>query len=437
MIQPTPRTVVLVAATVPVALLTVVQEVDWWPLSFNLAVVMVLAFGIDALLAFPRRWLDLAIVVPETIAIGDRGAIVLSFRPTRFRQMVEIAAVAELRGEAEPPQIAETVLEPGAPARLELAVKPLRRGQIGIERISLRWRGPLGLARITTDLPLGRVIDVIPNVRIAQQAVLRFLGRDAPAGIHLKTTVGSSLEFNALGEFVAGHDRRHIDWSHSARHRKLLVKEFQHESNQLVMLAFDTGHLMAEPVNGMPRLDHAINAGMALAWMSLRNGDLAGIFGFDASPRRYLAPMRGGSNFSRVQRAAAELDYHAEETNFTLGLAELEQRLNRRALVVVFTDFVDTVTAELLVESLGRIASRHVVVFVTPRDEALSEVIDAQPKELAEVAQAVVAHDFLRDRRIVLERLERLGVHLIDAPGRDLPVALLSRYLQIKQRALI
>jgi uncharacterized protein (DUF58 family) len=202
-------------------------------------------------------------------------------------------------------------------------------------------------------------------------------------------------------------------------------------------MSFDTGHLMREPIEGIPRLDHAINAGLLLAWISLHGGDLVGTYGFDVAIRQYTTPIRGISSFGRLQQAVAELDYHTEETNFTLGLAELGARLKRRALVILFTEFVDTVTAELLIESMTRVASRHVVVFVTLRDSLLQQTLDAPPDRFEGVAGAVIAHDLLRDRAIVFERLERLGVHCIDVASRGLSVALINRYLLIKQRGLI
>src|SRR5260370_40186596 len=111
---------------------------------------------------------------------------------------------------------------------------------------------------------------------------------------------------------------------------------------------------MQEPVDPTPRPDHANNAGLILACIPLQGGDLVGTYGFDAAVRQYLGPIRGVSSFARIQRATAELGYHHQETNFTLGLAELNARLKRRALVLLFTDFVDTITAELLILSLPR-----------------------------------------------------------------------------------
>jgi uncharacterized protein (DUF58 family) len=86
---------------------------------------------------------------------------------------------------------------------------------------------------------------------------------------------------------------------------------------------------------------------------------------------------------------------------------------------------------------MQRVANRHVVVFVTQRGSVLQSAVEAAPKEFTDVAQSVIAHDFLRERSIVLERLERLGVHCLDVPSRGLSVALINRYLMIKQRGLI
>ena len=114
-------------------------------------------------------------------------------------------------------------------------------------------------------------------------------------------------------------------------------------------------------------------------------------------------------------------------------------RLKRRALVILFTDFVDTITAELLIESMQRVANRHVrgVRHPTRFGAAKMRTVDAAPNRFVDVAQAVIAQDFLRERSIVFERLERLESHCIDVPSRGLSVALINRHLMIKQRGLI
>jgi uncharacterized protein (DUF58 family) len=437
MIRPTLRALLIFAAGIPLALLIVVYNPGLWALSFDYALLALIIGASDFALACPWRSLSVKTSVPDRLYIGEQGATTLSIAAHRFRRAVRFEAVAEQRGDVEPSEIMPGVIPPGGEGRIALPVIPRRRGRVNVDQIWLRWRGPLALVEFIRRIPVERRIEVVPNVRGVHGTALQFFVQEAIYGIKAQVQKGEGAEFEALREYSPGQDNRFIDWKHSARHRKLLSKEFRTERNHQVIMAFDTGYLMLEPVGGMARLDHAINAGLVLAWVSLQGGDLVGTYGFDARVRQFMGPVRGVSGFARLQRATAELDYHHQETNFTLGLAELNTRLKRRALVILFTDFVDTITAELLIESMQRVANRHLVIFVTQRGSLLQHAVEAPPARFADVAQAVIAHDFLRERSIVFERLERLGIHCLDVPSRGLPVALINRYLLIKQRGLI
>lgn len=437
MIRPTPRALLIFAAGTPLALLIVLFNPSLWTLSLDYAVLALIVGLTDLALACPWRRLTVKIAAPDRLFIGEQGATGLSISTGGFRRAVGFETIAEQHGDIEPSAIARGTAPAGGECRIALPVVPRRRGRVHVDLIWLRWRGPLSLVEFIRRIPVNRIIEIVPNVRGVHGTALQFFVQEAIYGIKTQIQKGEGAEFEALREYSAGQDNRFIDWKHSARHRKLLSKEFRTERNHQVVMAFDTGYLMLEPVDGMARLDHAINAGLVLAWVSLQGGDLVGTYGFDARVRQFMAPVRGVSGFSRLQRATAELDYHHQETNFTLGLAELNTRLKRRALVILFTDFVDTITAELLIESMQRVANRHLVVFVTQRGSLLQRAVDAPPARFADVAQAVIAHDFLRERSIVFERLERLGIQCLDVPSRGLPVALINRYLLIKQRGLI
>jgi uncharacterized protein (DUF58 family) len=437
MIRPTARAVVLFAGGIPLALLVVIVEPGWWGLTFDYGALALVVIATDALLAFSPRLLDVKVALPDRLYIGEHGAVAVTFAATRYQRTVRFDVLAEQRGELEAAQVTVAELAPAHAAHVALKLVPLRRGRVHVDQIWLRWRGPLGLVEHVRRIAVNRTIDVLPNVRGVHGTALQFFAQEAVYGIKSQQQKGEGAEFEALREYSPGLDSRFIDWKQSAKHRKLLCKEFRTERNHHVIMAFDTGYLMLETVDGITRLDHAINAGLLLAWVSLQSGDLVGSYGFDAAVRHYLGPIRGVAGFARIQRATGELDYHHQETNFTLGLAELNVRLKRRALVILFTDFVDTVTAELMIESMQRVANRHVVVFVTQRGSVLQRAVDAAPERFEDVAQAVIAHDFLRERSIVFQRLERLGVHCLDVPSRGLSVELINRYLLIKQRGLI
>ncbi|MDR1138124.1 MAG: DUF58 domain-containing protein, partial [Synergistaceae bacterium] len=265
----------------------------------------------------------------------------------------------------------------------------------------------------------------------------RFFARDAEYGVRSQRFKGDGAEFDDLREYVHGMDHRFIDWKSSARHRKLICKEFRQERNHHVVIGFDTGRLMTEPIDGIPKIDRVIKAGLSLGWISLHSGDFLGGCGFDIRFRNFIKPGRGMLYFNKFQRFTAELAYESEETNFTLGVAELHSRLSRRSLVVLFTEFADSVQAELLIESLEWIAKKHAVIFVTMRDPLLSRLRNEEPRDFRDAARAVISADFIREREIVLGRIAKMGVHCLDVAASELSPALLNCYLSIKQKRLL
>ena len=157
------------------------------------------------------------------------------------------------------------------------------------------------------------------------------------------------------------------------------------------------------------------------------------LFGFAEKPGLMTPFITDTRSFYRLQSAAAELDYVAREPNFTLALATLTARLKRRSLIVLFSDFTDPTSAELMVESVERLVRHHLVIFVTMRDEELEDLLAAEPEQLGDVATAVAASALAHQRAIVLQRLRRLGVDVIEAPHDAIGYRLIDRYLAAKR----
>jgi uncharacterized protein (DUF58 family) len=433
MIRPTRRAVLVFAGVLPLPWLALSIRPSLWPYAFHPAILFLICLAADAALARPRRRLAVAVEAPGAAYIGEFIDATVTLRrpsgpPNLFQAMLDLAGDTEAQLDDNPFPIE---------ARETVRIQPHRRGTLRIESLWLRWSGPLRLMEETRKFPIARQISVVPNTHPARGDSLAVFFRDALYGTKTQRDAGEGAEFESLREYSPGLDPRHIDWKHSARHRKLLGREFRVERNHPVILAFDTGHLMREPVDGIPRLDHGINSALLLGRIALAADDVVGSYSFDSRMRHFLPPGRGLHAFRRLQQATAALAYTADETNFTLGVAELQTRLRRRSLIVLFTDFIDTITAELLVENVRRLSTRHLLVFVTLRDNLLPSMFEAFPATGADVTRAVLAGDFMRERRIVLEKLGRLGIHCIDVPAEHLTTALLNKYLLIKQRGLL
>jgi len=436
MIRPTPRAIVLFAAGIPLAFAILLADPDAWPFVPAYLFLACFALLLDTALSLAPGRLNVQINPPPVLYIG-RPETFLVYLHAQTARRPEIELLCDVDETLERPRHVIAVLNEDGEAIVPIGLSARHRGKARIERLWLRWRGPFGLVHRLRIVPVDSEIAVTPDVKAVRQTALAFADPSALYGVKPQFQQGEGSEFESLRDYVPGLDPRSIDWKHSARHLNLLCKEFRSERNHQIVLAFDTGHLMREPLAGIAKLDHAVNAGLQLGYVSLRAGDRIGVFGFDSKVRVVSQPVGGIASFWRVQRAAAELDYGPDETNFTLGLSSLAARLDRRSLIILQTEFVDTITAELMLENVGRLAGRHVVLFVCLRDPLLAETMDTAPDSLDSLARSVIADEFLRERRVVLERLRRLGVHCLDVRADQIGPALISRYLEIKRRELI
>jgi uncharacterized protein (DUF58 family) len=433
---PTRRALVLAAVTFPLALLPALGHPRLWGAWLVTAALLAFAVALDAVLAASPRRLAVEVTAPATLPVGEPGAARIALASPRRLGAVEV--LVDLHPDLAPQPPRTMVVPAGRTAVAEVPLVARRRGKLTVDEVWCRWAGPLGLVSRRKHVAPGRTVAVVPNVKAVRAAAFRYFGsREISAGVQVERFLGDGSEFDALVGYVPGMDPRAISWKASARHRDLLCQQFRAERNHQVVLALDTGHLMAEPLAGLPRLDHAASSALLLAYVSLKLGDRVGLYGFDRAARAWVEPQGGMGAFPRLQAASAALDYSTEETNFTLGLTELSTRLRRRSLVVVFTEFVDTVTAELMIENVARLARRQLVVFVALRDPSLDALARSEPRRLSDVYRSVVAADLVRERERVLARLRRMGVHCLDAAPGQVSSQLLNRYLDVKRRELI
>ncbi len=410
---------------------------EWVMISILLPGVFLVLFFLDGLRTWPGAGFSIRHRMPKSLFIGetDHLEVEISLPDHWPSRRMEIAV--DLGDKLKPVPNYIIAVDPLLCNLARVDLTPLFRGQAYVGTIWLRWQGALGLAGWVRKISVDHKLPVIPNIRAVAKDALRFSERDALFGIKPQWQLGDGSEFDALREYVPGFDSRAIDWKSSARHRKLICKEFQTERNHQIILAYDTGHLMMEPVRGIPKLDHVINAGLLLSYMSLKNGDRVGLVGFDVKVRQYLGPVAGVQNFAKIQQISAGLDYNPEEANYTLAMAEILSRLNRRSLIIVMTDFVDTVTADLMIDNMKRLSRRHLVVFVALKDRDVYDYAHKKVEHLDDLTATVVAQDFIQERNIVLERLRRLGIQYIDTTVENLKAELLNKYIHIKLREMI
>lgn len=449
-VVPTTRAVVVLAAVAPIALVIAAAKPALWVLAPMAGLAILVLVFVDALLS--GRTQDLRVQVPGDVEVGHdhtMGATVQFIRgaPSHVQMALEcdprlafggrlVFPLSLQRAGVNDKQGAEQSTAAGSWSG-SAAFAPSRRGTGKVGRVWLQWTGPMGLGARQLTGDVNEDVRVWPNVAATRSPALQTYLKDAQYGLLARRIRGEGTQFESLAEYQPGMDRRRIDWKSSARHVHLYAKEYETERNNQIVFAFDCGQSMCEPIAGMPRLDRAVSAALATAFVALKGGDRVSLFGFAARPEVTTPFITASSEFYRLQRAAASLEYRSEEPNFTLGLATLASKLQRRSLIVVFSDFTDPTSAELMIESIGRLVSRHVVLFVTMADEELEGLRAAAPDDLEALSMSVSADQLLRQRDLVSRRLRQLGVDVIEAPWQQIGTRLLDGYLAIKRSGAI
>ena len=244
------------------------------------------------MLGLPAKRLAVEVAVPGVLFLGDVGHAAVDLRMRARYAETTVDVLADLHADLLAQPARQALVSSEAATRVEVPLVALRRGTAGLERLWLGWSGPLGLVRRQLVRPVDAPIAVVPDIgAVRRDALQLMLARDARVGQRSMRLVGEGSEFESMREYVQGLDHRAISWKASARHRKLICQEYRAERNHQVVIAFDTGRLMAEPLGGVPKLDHAIHAGLAARLRRSEGG----------RPGRSLRLRRAGP---RARRAA-------------------------------------------------------------------------------------------------------------------------------------
>ena len=136
-------------------------------------------------------------------------------------------------------------LGPGDRAPLRTPLQPYRRGDLRAVGLTVRSRGPLGLAakQRTLDVP-GTVRSLPPfeSRKHLPSRLARLRELDGRAAMRVR---GQGTEFDSLREYVRGDDVRSIDWRATARMSNVVVRTWQPERDRRVVLVLDTSRTSA------------------------------------------------------------------------------------------------------------------------------------------------------------------------------------------------
>ncbi len=434
-IRPAPRLVRWTAMAAMFALASVPFGLLFIPaIAFVVALVM-LAFidwGISRKDPPPRLVREL----PEHVVKGRRA--IVTYRVSSYIDR-STSILDELPTDLGGDMLIEDVALTPRTTTITREVVPLRRGTNELGGAYLMWNSRLELFRYRSLAQNGGKVAILPPASSPERrvALTHRTIRDE-LGTRPRPARGEGREFESLREYFPGDDPRHVDWRATARRGRMMVRQYQTERRHTVMVAVDTGRLMAARAESNSKLDYALDCAIALARASKEFGDRVGFMAFDRELRSLIRPRSGVGALRGLVEASARLKVSAFEPNYRVLADTLAINQKKRALVVVLTDFVEGSASRELESYLGVIARRHVVLLVALRDRVLAE-IDRRDAEITRdrLYRRLALQDLVVEREAALARIGRFGAETLDLDPAAINAPVLNRYLAMRQASLL
>jgi uncharacterized protein (DUF58 family) len=326
---------------------------------------------------------------------------------------------------------------PRSRVRVEIPFVPRERGRTALGA-SYAWFETLtGVVRHRVRLDGAQPIRVLPDMAARDSDDLALRARSIEAGLRRLRRRGAGTEFESLREYGAGDAFRDIDWKATARRGRVMVAQYEVERSRQVIVALDAGRLMAARLGDRRKLDYAVSAAIGIAGLARRAGDRVGAYAFASGTLVALAPATGAAAANAIVEALSDIEPQRDEPDYERAALELLRSYKKRSLIVVFTDLFDPVASAAVLASLALLVRRHLVLVALMNDAALVDALAARPRDAATAYRAAIAVSLTAERERAVAALRARGMLVVDVPARELRLAMLDAYLDVKTRGLL
>lgn len=199
---------------------------------------------------------------------------------------------------------------------------------------------------------------------------------------------GRGMEFSEVREYTFGDDVRQIDWNVTARSSQPYIKVFEEEREQTLMLCVDISPSGFFGSRSQTKMELAIEICAVLAFSAIKNGDKVGMVLFSDQIEKVIPPKKGRTHVLRLIRELYATEPQGSNTKIAEALSYVNRLLNRRAIIVLASDFQDD-----SFEKQHRITARkHDLVNLVINDKLEQELPDigVVPLQDAETGRQVI-----------------------------------------------
>ncbi|MFN0080793.1 MAG: DUF58 domain-containing protein [Prosthecobacter sp.] len=189
-------------------------------------------------------------------------------------------------------------------------------------------------------------------------------------GHHASPHKGFSVEFRQHRPYVQGDEIRRLDWKIFGRTDRFYIREFDEETNLRATIVLDaSGSMNYRGQKGVLKFDYARKLAASLAYLLMSQQDAVGLVTFDSKVRDII-PCRTKISHLHLMLETMVRTTPGKDTSLAPVIESLAQRLKRRGLVILISDFFDDPAALLRAIGILRKKGHEVIALqLWDRDE--------------------------------------------------------------------
>lgn len=401
--------------------------------------ILFVAFIFDILLLYINKLGTQAKrILPEKLSNGDENTIkIVITNRYQFKSKVHIIDELPIQFQHRNFSI-DTTLNTSQKKKIRYKVRPTARGEFHFGNLNIFTSSPIGLIARRQQFSAAVSVPNYPSfLQLKKYEFIAFTNQLKLYGLKKIRRIGHTLEFEQIKEYVAGDDVRNINWKATAKSNHLMVNQYQDEKSQPIYSVIDTGRVMKMPFKELSLLDYAINATLVISNIAIKKQDKAGMFTFSRKVENTVVAQRRKSQMNLILETLYNINTDFAESDFARLYIDIKRSISHRSLLLLYTNFETLDALHRQLRYLKAISKTHLLVIIFFENTELQHILEKQAVSTRQIFEKTIAEKFVYEKKMIVNELNKHGIHTILTAPEDLTVNTINKYLEIKARGLL
>jgi uncharacterized protein (DUF58 family) len=182
-------------------------------------------------------------------------------------------------------------------------------------------------------------------------------------GLHKSPYHGFSVEFSEHRPYMQGDSLKNIDWKVYGKTEKFFIKQFEEETNLICHILLDVSKSMDYAYEkNIKKIEYASMLSASLIYLMLKQQDSVGLTLYSDKIESVLPPKSTKAYLTQLLKSLDQIK-PSNTTSTSNCLSSVAEKIKRRGLVIIISDFFDEINSVMKAIKLFRYKQNEVIVF--------------------------------------------------------------------------